>query len=486
MSFVLKIKFQEDTRRISTATAPTFQKLNDLIYQLYPNLPGRSFTIKYLDDDQDLITVTCDMELKEAVAINKKMLKLFLYEAAAKSPNTGTNSDPSKSSKEETPSSESFPSDTAFLAQFMGPQAADQLKKFAEQACQQGNASVEQLTKLFKDFGVNPQQKSQGTSPQEHIEQCMNKLAESALLKEFLPQLMASFTEMAQTGGITTSENQAEPHPGVVCDGCGQNIRGIRYKCSNCPDYDLCQGCEKKGNVHDPGHVFLKILKPFQARGFLYPRPPFGCRGERWNRGTHRGSFARNPVNYLGRFVTDVSIEDGTHVEPEQNFVKIWRMRNEGTAAWPEGTRLLFVGGDNLSNVESVGVPTIGPNCEADLAVDMTASTKAGRYVGYWRLATPDGNRFGQRVWVDVVVEQLAEKETKDNKSEEEKAGEDTKTAMEAEPIGEQNVEIEDIEEKEEPEMQQLIDMGFKDKDYIAALLSKHNRDVTAVIQELV
>ena len=32
------------------------------------------------------------------------------------------------------------------------------------------------------------------------------------------------------------------------CDGCGQApIKGIRYHCLQCEDYDLCQDCYDKG-----------------------------------------------------------------------------------------------------------------------------------------------------------------------------------------------------------------------------------------------
>ena len=33
-------------------------------------------------------------------------------------------------------------------------------------------------------------------------------------------------------------------HFGVVCDGCGATpIKGPRFKCQSCPDYDLCETC---------------------------------------------------------------------------------------------------------------------------------------------------------------------------------------------------------------------------------------------------
>ena len=32
-----------------------------------------------------------------------------------------------------------------------------------------------------------------------------------------------------------------EEHTGVICTCCHQIIKGFRYKCVTCPNYDLCQ-----------------------------------------------------------------------------------------------------------------------------------------------------------------------------------------------------------------------------------------------------
>ena len=50
-------------------------------------------------------------------------------------------------------------------------------------------------------------------------------------------------------------------HSDIVCNGCGNPIIGVRYKCTICHDFDFCEKCEEKdGGKH--GHPLLKILRP--------------------------------------------------------------------------------------------------------------------------------------------------------------------------------------------------------------------------------
>ncbi|KAF7398502.1 hypothetical protein HZH66_006399 [Vespula vulgaris] len=51
-------------------------------------------------------------------------------------------------------------------------------------------------------------------------------------------------------------------HHNIVCDGCNKNVKGFRYKCIECPDYDLCFDCESRG-VH-PEHCMIRIAVPLQ------------------------------------------------------------------------------------------------------------------------------------------------------------------------------------------------------------------------------
>ena len=72
------------------------------------------------------------------------------------------------------------------------------------------------------------------------------------------------------------SEDQARKegyiHRGITCNSCQASpICGIRYKCSNCVDYDVCERCEVRDD-HNKTHVFIKIRIPMPP--LTNPRTP--------------------------------------------------------------------------------------------------------------------------------------------------------------------------------------------------------------------
>ncbi|EMP24684.1 Sequestosome-1, partial [Chelonia mydas] len=82
--------------------------------------------------------------------------------------------------------------------------------------------------------------------------------------------------------------NQERPpnvvHPNVICDGCEGPVVGARFKCTICPDYDLCSTCEGKG-IHKEHNMIMfqsPLLNPFEwfprgrwLRKMRHGVPPF-------------------------------------------------------------------------------------------------------------------------------------------------------------------------------------------------------------------
>ena len=59
-------------------------------------------------------------------------------------------------------------------------------------------------------------------------------------------------------------------HPGIWWNGCRMKpIRGNRYKCHTCMDYDLCESCEKKG-THPEHNIFHLIREP-KVKDLVFP-----------------------------------------------------------------------------------------------------------------------------------------------------------------------------------------------------------------------
>eukprot|EP00898_Chlorokybus_atmophyticus_P005200 jgi/Chlat1/5681/Chrsp37S05486 len=230
-------------------------------------------------------------------------------------------------------------------------------------------------------------------------------------------------------------------HYNVQCDGCDKSpIEGARYKSLEKEDYDLCQACfdkeDRKGEyvcIARPGdrawlnamrgrhggrggwgrgghHPFMPYPAPdasgpaqpaSQGSGRMHPAGPWAPHGRcKWPR------FAAGKPD--ARFVSDVTIFDGTEVLPGQKFTKIWKIKNSGSCPWPPSTHLVHVGGDVMS-VDSVPVPVpeggLLPDQDLDVSVDMVAPGEPGRYVSHWRLAwANNGPKFGHRLWALVQV----------------------------------------------------------------------------------
>ncbi len=119
------------------------------------------------------------------------------------------------------------------------------------------------------------------------------------------------------------------------------------------------------------------------------------------------------PCN-LARFVKDVSIPDGTKLEPGEDFTKTWRLKNTGSCAWTSGYDIVFSGGDAMGAPAAVQITsgTVQPGNNVDVSVDLTAPNAEGTYRGNWQLRDPSGVIFDIEnsptglFWVEIKVKE--------------------------------------------------------------------------------
>jgi hypothetical protein len=107
-------------------------------------------------------------------------------------------------------------------------------------------------------------------------------------------------------------------------------------------------------------------------------------------------------------FISDVTIPDNTTIPAGQEFVKTWRVRNDGTCTWgPTGRNLhaiAYTSGNPLGAPAEVPMPRdVAPGETVDLSVTMRAPTEPGTYLSSWLLRV-DGDPSGVN-WVGIGPE---------------------------------------------------------------------------------
>ncbi|XP_048774182.2 next to BRCA1 gene 1 protein-like isoform X2 [Ostrea edulis] len=290
----------------------------------------------------------------------------------------------------------------------------------------------------------------------------------------------ASSHQGVQEEADTSNSHPVYYHCGVECDNCNKVIVGARYKCCNCVDYDLCEECENISGVHDHTHVFIKLRRPikFRQRGplmkqILYKmyRPPSSAEEstekeemEETVRSGKEGKILAKIEKVQAKatmkqeklkqkqekaieklkmkldvvkdmkahFMGDLTIPDGTKIQPGTKFVKTWKIRNSGNIQWRRTTKLHNISGNLPTAYSDVDIPLLKPGETADISVTFFAPEEPGKYQSHWKMQD-SGYQFGHRVWCLVQVEpklvleptksedslKIIDEETKEEKKEE-------------------------------------------------------------------
>lgn len=79
----IKISFEDEVRRvpfnnIDKTKVITYEVVVELAQQIFSNLAGKNIQLQWKDDDDDMITIASEDELKEALSVMSPKLKFYI------------------------------------------------------------------------------------------------------------------------------------------------------------------------------------------------------------------------------------------------------------------------------------------------------------------------------------------------------------------------------------------------------------------------
>lgn len=103
-------------------------------------------------------------------------------------------------------------------------------------------------------------------------------------------------------------------------------------------------------------------------------------------------------------FMSDVSMPDGTKVNPGEKFTKTWQIYNNGSCTWYPGYQVVFISGDYMDGESAVVPVETIPGRTVDVSIELTAPSEPGMYCGYFQLRSPEGVLFGPTMTAKYIV----------------------------------------------------------------------------------
>ncbi|MCI0555279.1 MAG: hypothetical protein L0287_30400 [Anaerolineae bacterium] len=102
----------------------------------------------------------------------------------------------------------------------------------------------------------------------------------------------------------------------------------------------------------------------------------------------------------------DVNYPDNTPIAPGQEFIKIWKVRNNGSCEWGAGYVLAYAGyADQMSGQFVALTNVVQPGEEVEVSVQFKAPSQAGTYLSAWQMRNPAGVTFEEIIFVKIIVQ---------------------------------------------------------------------------------
>jgi hypothetical protein len=103
-------------------------------------------------------------------------------------------------------------------------------------------------------------------------------------------------------------------------------------------------------------------------------------------------------------FFQDLTIPDGTEVQPGERLDKRWLVQNAGTCNWDEGYEIRLEAGSNMGVPATQALFPARSGLQVTIRMNFIAPDEPDTYRSAWQAYDPDGVPFGDPFFIEVVV----------------------------------------------------------------------------------
>lgn len=104
-------------------------------------------------------------------------------------------------------------------------------------------------------------------------------------------------------------------------------------------------------------------------------------------------------------FLDDITIPDGSRVQPGEEIDKRWLVENNGSCNWDVRYRLKLIAGDSLGAQAEQALYPARSGAQITMRILFIAPLVPGAYRSAWQAFSPQGEPFGDPIFIEIVVE---------------------------------------------------------------------------------
>lgn len=104
-------------------------------------------------------------------------------------------------------------------------------------------------------------------------------------------------------------------------------------------------------------------------------------------------------------FISDLTIPDGSTIQAGASIDKRWEVENSGTCNWESGYTLRLIAGDELGAGTQQALIPARSGTRTVVRILFQAPAEPGSYRSAWQAHNPQGQPFGDPIFIDIIVE---------------------------------------------------------------------------------